>query len=143
MDAPAMTSQVLPLVTEHLLVPVLTAIAAALVGLIGYIATAAKRALEAIATRAQADTHARDVALLTATMQRKAIAAVADTATPPPIPAEIVAYVERVRGDLLTKMQPTPEALETMAQAAIATAEAATVPPVVIAPPDVLLPPGR
>jgi hypothetical protein len=59
-------------------------------------------------------------------MGRKAVAETANHLTPPPSPAEIIAYVERVRGDLLAKMQIKPEALTVMAEAAIATAAIAS-----------------
>ena len=120
-----MGSEIFDASLEHLIVPVLTAIATAIVG---FIAAAGRRALNAIATKAEATTHALDVALLASTLQRKAVAAVADPTTPEPTPAELVAYLERVRGDLLAKMNPAPEALETMAQAAIATASATSPP---------------
>lgn len=129
-----MSNQFMPIITEHLLVPVVTALAAALVGLIGYIGTAAKRKFDAEATKAQAGTHALDVAALVNAMQRKAVADVGTSATPAPTPADIVAYLERIRPDLLAKMQVQPEALETMAQAAIVSAEVAMAAPVVVAP---------
>lgn len=130
----AVTASLMPIVTEHLLVPVVAATATAIIGLIGYTAGAAKRALDAFATKSQATTHALDMARLTEAMERKAIAAVADTSTPAPTPEQIIDYLGRVRPDLLNKMRPPAEALETMAQAAIAQAEVA------VSPPDVLLP---
>ena len=116
------------------LMPIVTALAVAAGG---WIASRLPGPLRDVMTAA---VHARDVARLAEAMQRKAVAAVADHATPPPTPQEIIAYVERVRGDLLRKMQPDPEALQTMAQAAIATAESTTSP---LIPPDVLVPPSR
>jgi glucose-6-phosphate dehydrogenase assembly protein OpcA len=82
----------------------------------------------------EANVHRQDVQRLVEAMQRRALAEVATHTTPPPTPEEIVAYVERVRGDLLRKMNVAPEALQTMATAAIATAEVAAKAPVVVAP---------
>src|SRR4051794_19542433 len=66
-----------------------------------------------------ANVHQKDVARLVEAMQRRAVAEIANHTTAPPTPAEIIAYVKRVRGDLLKKMGVEPEALDTMAQAAI------------------------
>lgn len=134
-----MSGQVVQALVDNLLVPVLTALAAAIVGLIGWLGAAAKRALDATTTKAQADTYARDIAALVGLMQRRAMAEVSNTATPTPKPEDLVAYAERVKGDLLAKMSLSPEGLATMAQAAIATAQVATAPPVVVAPADVLV----
>lgn len=141
-----MAEEITGAVVQNLLVPVLAAIAAAIVGLIGYVGAAARRALDAIATKAQASTHAMDVQVLVGAMGRKAIAEVADHRTPAPTAAEIVEYMQRIRPDLLEKMQVQPEGLETMARAAIAAAEVATAAPVVVAPvaaPDVLVDGGN
>jgi hypothetical protein len=75
----------------------------------------------------QSATHARDMAQLVSTMARRATAEIADHTTPPPTPADIVAYSGRVRGDLMSKMDLNPEGLATMASAAIATAAAVPV----------------
>jgi hypothetical protein len=137
-----MGAQLTETVVQTLLVPVLTALAAAVVGLIGYLGAAAKRALDAIATRAQASTHAMDVQVLVDVLGRKAVAEVADHRTPAPTAAELIEYLARVKPDLLAKMQPTPEGLETMARASIAKAEVALTTPTVVAVSDVLVPPG-
>lgn len=88
-----------------------------------------------------ANVHAKDVAVLVGAMQRRAMAEVADHRTPPPTAADLVAYLERIRPDLLQKMQVAPEALSTMAQSAIATANVATALTPALAPAadDVLL----
>jgi hypothetical protein len=84
----------------------------------------------------EANVHAKDIARLVEAMQRRALAEVATRATPSP--AEIVDYLGRVRGDLLNKMQVSPEALATMATAAIAQATIATA-PVAVPASDVLV----
>jgi hypothetical protein len=90
----------------------------------------------------EANVHRQDIQRLVEAMQRRALAEVANHATPPPSPAEIIDYLGRVRGDLLRKMDVAPEALATMAQAAIATATIATTAPAVVAPADVLVSSG-
>jgi hypothetical protein len=137
-----MGAQLTETVVQTLLVPVLTALAAAVVGLIGYLGAAAKRALDAIATRAQASTHAMDVQVLVDVLGRKALAEVADHRTPAPSAAELIEYLARVKPDLLAKMQPSEEGLAVMARSAIAKAEVALTTPTVVAPSDVLVTPG-
>lgn len=121
----------------EILTPVLTALAVAVGGwIVSKLPGPVREAL-------QANIHAKDVAVLVGAMQRRAMAEVADPRTPQPTAADVVAYIERIRPDLLTKLQVQPEALETMAQAAIATATVAATAPVIVAPPDVLIPPER
>lgn len=110
--------------------PVVTALAVAAGG---WIASRLPGPLRDVMT---ANVHQKDVARLVEAMQRKAVAEVANHLTPPPSPVDIIAYVERVRGDLLAKMQIKPEALQTMAEAAIATAAIASPMP---GPPDVIV----
>jgi ATP phosphoribosyltransferase regulatory subunit HisZ len=81
-----------------------------------------------------ASIHQKDLAALTGALQRKALAEVANHLTPPPTPTEMIAYLERVRGDLVKKMAVEPEALKAMAEAAIATANATVAAPVVAVP---------
>lgn len=117
----------------EVIAPVITALAVAVGGwLVSKLPGPARELLEA-------NVHRQDVQRLVEAMQRRAVAEVANHATPAPTPQDILAYVERVRGDLLAKMKVAPEALETMATAAIATAAAATAAPVLVAPGDVLV----
>ena len=131
-----MGAQLFAALLEHLVVPILTSLSVAFGGwLLLKVPGPARRAVEATATAAEADTHARDVAVLVGAMGRRAMAEVADHRTPAPTAADIVEYMQRIRPDLLEKMNPAPEALATMAQAAIATATVATTAaPVVVAP---------
>lgn len=134
-----MGAQLFEALLTNLVVPLLTSLSVALGGwLLLKIPGPARRAVEASATKSEADTHARDVAVLVGAMGRKAMADVADHRTPAPTAAEIVEYMQRIRPDLIEKMNPAPEALQTMAQAAIAVAEVATA-PIVAAPADVLV----
>lgn len=138
-----MPSEWVSMFNEQFVGPVFTALAAAVVAGIGWIGAALKRKFDAETTKAQADTYARDLAALIGAMQRKAVAEVGDTSTPGPTAEQIVAYLERVKPDLLAKMDVKPEALATMAQAAITTAEVTLTAPMVVGPPDVLIPPAR
>lgn len=79
-------------------------------------------------------THARDVALLNGALQRRAVVEVANQATPPPSPDDLIRYVETVLPGLLAKMAIAPAGLETIAQAAIVKAEAEVVPPALAIP---------
>jgi hypothetical protein len=117
--------------------PLVTALAVALGG---WIVSKLPGPLRDVMT---AQVYSKDVAALVGAMSRKALAEVADHRTPPPTAADVVAYMERVKPQLLAKMQIEPEALATMAQSAIASAEVAMTAPVVVAPPDVLIPPAR
>lgn len=120
---------------RELLTPIVTAIAAA-IGL-----WTASRMPGPVRDALTSAVHARDMAILTATMARRATAEIADHKTPAPTAAELVAYVERVRGDLMAKMQVNPEGLQTMAAAAIAVAEKVAAPEAAI--PIVVVDPTR
>lgn len=134
-----MSAQLFAAVLEHLIVPILTSLSVAFGGwLLLKVPGPAKRAVEATATKAEADTYARDIAALVGMLQRRALAEVADPASPAPTPAGLVDYATRVKPDLLEKMSLKPEGLETMAASAIASATVVTAPPVVVAPADVL-----
>jgi hypothetical protein len=113
------------------LVPVLTGIGLAIGGwILSKLPGPARELLEA-------SVHSKDMAALVGTLQRRAMAEVANHLTPTPTAADLIAYAERVRPALLTKMSVEPEALATMAEAAIATATVATTAPaVVVAPPS-------
>jgi hypothetical protein len=143
MGVVTMGAQLFEALLTNLVVPLLTSLSVALGGwLLLKIPGPARRAVEATATKAEADTHARDLQVLVGALQRRATAEVADHRTPAPTAAELVEYLQRIKPDLLEKMAPTPEGLATMAQAAIATAEVALTAPVVVAPVDVLVTPG-
>lgn len=134
-----MGAQLFAALLEHLVVPVLTSLSVAFGGwLLLKVPGPARRAVEASATKSEADTYARDLAVLVGAMQRKALADVADQHTPSPTAAEIVGYMRRIKPDLLEKMAPSEEGLQTMASAALAAANVA-VAPVVVAPADVLV----
>jgi hypothetical protein len=122
-----MTGGVTAAVVE-LLTPIVTAIAAA-IGL-----WAASKLPGPVRTALEANVHARDVAALVGAMQRRAMAEVANHETPPPTAAEIVEYMRRIKPDLLDKLGSAPEALETMAASALATAQVATASPVAVLP---------
>ena len=135
-----MGAQLWAAMLEHLVVPILTSISVAFGGwLLLKVPGPARRAVEATATKAEADTYARDLAILVGAMGRKALADVADHRTPVPTAAELVEYMRRIKPDLLEKMAPSPEGLDTMARAAIAAAEVTATAPVVAAPADVLV----
>jgi hypothetical protein len=120
---------------SHALTQLLVAIVTAITGVVGL--WVASKMPGPVRDALTSGTHARDMALLVATMARRATSEIADHRTPPPTSAEIVAYSERVRGDLMAKMDINAEGLTTMANAAIANA---TVVPVVAALAEVLAP---
>ena len=100
----------------ELLTPIISALAVALGG---WLLSKMPGPLRDVMT---ANVHAKDVVALVGAMQRRALAEIADHRTPPPTPAQLIAYMERIKPELLEKMQVAPEALTTMAAAAIATA---------------------
>jgi hypothetical protein len=85
-----------------------------------------------------ANVHGQDMARLVGAMQRRAMAQVSEHNLIAPTPLELIEYIERVRPDLLKKMQIVPEALNTIAQSAIVTATVAQqATPVVVVEPKV------
>lgn len=78
--------------------------------------------------------HQRDVQTLVGAMARRATAEVGDHRTPAPVAADVVRYIETVLPGLLAKMQIPEVALNTMASAAIVTAEKVAAPDAVVVP---------
>lgn len=79
----------------------------------------------------QSGTHQRDMALLLGAMARRATAALVGPGGPQSVPAavkDVVGYVAAELPQTMAKLKPSPEALSTMAQAAIAEAVAAAKP---------------
>jgi hypothetical protein len=110
------------------MMPVVTALAVAFGG---WIVSKMPGPLRDVMT---ANVHAKDVAVLVGALQRRAMAEVTNHHTPAPTAEDLVAYLERIRPDLLAKMQVAPEALATMAQSAIASATVAIAAPVSVSP---------
>jgi hypothetical protein len=101
-----------PMLVEHLAVP-------ALVALGGWLVTKIPGPLK---TWLQADTHAKDMALLIGALGRGALAAYGDynagrLTTAGAAIQQIVTYVLRAIPDTVTKLGPPPDVLTTMAHA--------------------------
>ncbi|HWL68533.1 MAG TPA: hypothetical protein VNS22_09135 [Geminicoccus sp.] len=124
-----------PVLVEHLAIPVLVALG-------GWLTTKIPGPLR---NWLQADTHAKDLALVLGAMYRGAAVAYADYeagkfASPTAAIGQVVAYVLKTCPDTIAKLSPDPDALTTMAHAAwdafvkaTITAEAAKAVPDVVA----------
>jgi hypothetical protein len=120
-----------PVLIEHLAVPALVAVG-------GWLVTKLPGPLK---TWLQADTHAKDMALLLGALSRGAVAAYKDydagrLASPGAAIQQVVTYVLKSVPDTVNKLGPTQEVLTTMAHAAwdqwVVQAKAAEAPAVVI-----------
>ncbi len=127
-----MSEQLLKALIENLLIPVFAALS---VWIVTKIPGPARRALDATAERAEAETHARDLALVASILAKRAVVEVANHATPPPTADQLLAYLERIKPDLMAKLGQAPEQLATTAEAAIVTASVAA--PVLMPQPKV------
>ena len=124
-----------PVLVEHLAIPVLVAVG-------GWLTTKIPGPLR---NWLQADTHAKDVGLITSAMGRAAVVAYADYrqgkfTSPTAAIGQVVTYVLRTCPETIAKLGPDPEALQTMAHAIwdsvvkeTVTAEAAKAVPDVVA----------
>ncbi|HWL69162.1 MAG TPA: hypothetical protein VNS22_12345 [Geminicoccus sp.] len=101
-----------PVLVEHLAIPVLVAIG-------GWLTTKIPGPLR---NWLQADTHAKDLALITSAMGRAAVVAYADYrqgrfTSPTAAIGQVVAYVLRTCPETIAKLGPDPDTLQTMAHA--------------------------